>query len=67
MPLVLTVEGMTCDGCSNAVQRVVSRVPGVIKAAVSLADKRLDIEGAPDRGAVVAAVEKAGYKVAEAP
>jgi P-type Cu+ transporter len=63
MELELTVEGMTCDGCKNAVERVVKRVPGVSDAAVSLADKRLVVRGNPDRAAVVAAVQKAGYTV----
>ncbi len=55
------VEGMTCGGCVSAVERVMSRVAGVTAVRVSLADKRLVVEGNPDRAAVIAAVQRAGY------
>jgi Au+-exporting ATPase len=58
----LAIEGMTCDGCVQSVQRVVRKVPGVTSAVASLAEKKLVIEGEPDRADVIRAVEKAGYK-----
>jgi copper chaperone CopZ len=67
MGLELTIGGMTCDGCKAAVERVVGRVPGVTRAAVSLAAKRLEVEGDPDPAAVRRAIEKAGYTVERSP
>jgi Au+-exporting ATPase len=58
----LEIEGMSCDGCVQAVQRVVRKVPGVVSAEANLAEKQLTVEGNPERAAVIAAVEKAGYK-----
>jgi copper chaperone CopZ len=55
------VEGMTCDGCIGAVERVARKVPGVASAKATLADKKLVIEGTPDPNAVIAAVQRAGY------
>lgn len=66
MAMQLTVTGMTCDGCRQAVERVVKRVPGVSAAAVTLADGRLEVQGEPDPAAVRAAIEKAGYGVTPA-
>lgn len=66
MKLELTVTGMTCEGCSSAVERVVRRVPGVTTATVTLAESRLVVEGAADPAAVTQAVEKAGYKASPA-
>lgn len=40
------IEGMICDGCVRAIQRVVRVVPGVASAVAG----------------VVAAAERAGYK-----
>ena len=60
----LKVTGMTCDGCKSAVERVVQRVPGVVKATVELASGRLVVEGTPDPATIRTAIEKAGYGVA---
>ncbi len=65
--MTLTVEGMTCDGCKAAVERVASRIPGVTAARVTLADRRLEIEGDPDLDALTAAIVRAGYRVAASP
>ena len=56
------VTGMTCDGCTASVERVVKRVPGVTGAKAVLAEGRLFIEGSPDPTSVIAAVKKAGYE-----
>lgn len=57
----LAVTGMTCDGCVNAVTRVLSRVPGAADVHVTLVPARAEIAGTADPAALVAAVRKAGY------
>ena len=58
---VLAVSGMTCQGCVNAVARVLSRVPGAKDIAVDLAAGRAVVHGAANPDALLAAVRKAGY------
>ena len=60
--LELGVQGMTCASCSRRVERAIRVVSGVSGVAVNLATERVRIEGAADPGAVVAAIEQAGYR-----
>jgi copper chaperone len=65
--LTLTVTGMTCGGCENAVKRVLSTVEGVANVTASHVANRvtLDIDTSKTtREAVSAAIARAGYKVA---
>ena len=57
----LAVTGMTCEGCVNAVTRVLSRVPGATQVRVDLAAGRAEVAGSADPAALLAAVRKAGY------
>lgn len=57
----LAVTGMTCDGCVNAVTRVLSRVPGADQVRVDLESGRAEIAGSAAPDALLAAVRKAGY------
>jgi copper chaperone CopZ len=59
--VVLAISGMTCGGCANTVRRVLSRVPGVVKAEVDLAHGRAVVTGGMRPEELVAAVEVAGY------
>ena len=60
------VEGMTCANCVTAVQERVSAVDGVQVASVNLGMGFLTVGGDGYRDeAVRAAVEDAGYRVAE--
>jgi copper chaperone len=64
--MTLTVNGMTCGGCENAVKRVVATVPGVSDVTASHRDNRVTVAydpGKADRAAIAAAIEKAGYRV----
>jgi len=61
------VVGMTCDHCRASVEEEVAEIPGVESVDVDLTTGRVGVRG--DRvsdGAVAAAVEEAGYEVAEA-
>jgi copper chaperone len=60
----LTVQGMTCEGCANAVRRSVGRAAPDARIEVDLAHGRVTVDGKADRAAVVTAIEKAGYAVA---
>jgi copper chaperone CopZ len=56
---------MTCGHCETAVKNEVGHVPGVIAVDVDLASKDVTITGTDlDRGAIVAAIDEAGYDVA---
>lgn len=60
----LDVEGMTCASCSAAVERVVSRLPGVSHAGVNLAAETLNLtldSKVTSLNEVIGAVEDAGY------
>ena len=63
----LKVEGMDCEGCVKSVTRMLSGLPGVQKADVSLAQANAKVTYDPsqvDVGQMKKAVERAGYKAA---
>lgn len=60
----LKVQGMTCEGCVNAVRRSVGHAAPDAKVEVDLKQGRVTVDGDVDRKAVVAAIEKAGFAVA---
>jgi len=59
--LELAVEGMSCASCVGRVERALAAVPGVLEASVNLATERARVRGVADAGALLAAIEKAGY------
>jgi copper chaperone CopZ len=64
--LTLTVEGMTCEGCSALVRKAVKDVRGVLSVQVDFARKQVVISTesccpAPVE-AILRALEKAGYR-----
>jgi len=62
-----TVTGMTCNHCVNAVTEEVTGLPGVTDVQVDLGSGALTITSqAPvERSAVLAAVDEAGYALAD--
>ncbi|NBE98099.1 heavy-metal-associated domain-containing protein [Nonomuraea sp. KC401] len=62
-----TVKGMTCGHCVSSVKEEVGEVPGVTAVEVDLASGRLTVgtDGPVDAAKIVAAVEGAGYGVAD--
>jgi copper chaperone len=61
--LTLAVEGMSCEHCKLAITDEVTRVPGVETVEVDLDAKLVHVRGtAVDQGAVVGAVDDAGYE-----
>ena len=63
----LSVTGMTCSGCVNAVTRVLSRVAGVTSVEVDLDTGRARATGTARPESLIVAVEKAGYAAHLAP
>jgi Cu+-exporting ATPase len=66
----LDVRGMTCAACVARVERALATTPGVTEAGVNLATERATVRYAPgavDREALIRAVRRAGYDVAEPP
>lgn len=62
----LTVEGMSCNHCKNAVEKAVRGLPGVMAAEVDLAAKGLKVEFDAAKSSlddIKKAVDDAGFKV----
>ena len=64
---VITVTGMSCAHCENAVRAEISAIPGVSQVDVNVASGEVKIlaEPVPDAATLRAAVEEAGYQLAE--
>lgn len=65
---IFAVEGMTCTACSKAVEKAVSKLPGVSSANVNFASEKLNVVYDKDkikRRDIKEAVSKAGYKLLE--
>lgn len=62
----LEIDGMTCGGCVASVTRVLTRLPGVASAEVSLEKARAVVDHDPAIAPLPAlrvAVEDAGFSV----
>ncbi|AIS15157.1 metal ABC transporter ATPase [Pseudomonas chlororaphis subsp. aurantiaca] len=61
--LELNIGGMTCASCVGRVERALSKVAGVTRVSVNLANERahVDLLGQVDSADLIAAVDKAGY------
>lgn len=55
------VTGMSCAACSTHVEKAVRGVEGVTDVSVSLLTNSMIVEGTAKSGAIIAAVEHAGY------
>ena len=64
---VITVTGMTCEHCEKAVRPEITAIPGVSQVDVDLPSGEVKVmaEPAPDIADLRAAVEEAGYQLAE--
>jgi copper chaperone len=62
---VITVAGMTCGHCVAAVRGEIGKLPGVTGVEVSLetGTVRVAADPPPDRAALSAAVDEAGYEL----
>lgn len=56
-----SVTGMSCAACQAAVERAVSKVPGVESVAVSLLTNSMGVEGTASEEDIIRAVVSVGY------
>lgn len=66
--ITLPVTGMTCGGCVNSVTRVLTALPGVQTAVVTLTPGQAQVTYDParvDRTAMVRAVVDAGFGISD--
>ena len=64
----LTIQGMHCEGCAKTVEALLTAEPGVKAATASYASGSARVlydPGAADLARLIAAVARAGYRVAE--
>lgn len=64
--LVVTIEGMHCDGCAETIKALLTVETGVKAATVSYPDGRARVLYDPasaDEKKLVAAIVRGGYKV----
>jgi copper chaperone len=65
--LIYRVDGMTCEHCRSAVSSEVAKVTGVDSVDVDLSTKLVTVRGDQvEDGAVVAAIDEAGYDAVRA-
>lgn len=64
--IVITVTGMTCGHCVNAVRSEIGKLPGVSGVDIDLKTGAVTItaDPAPDAAALKDAVDAAGYEIA---
>jgi len=62
----LHVKGMACAACSANLERSISKIEGVIKAAVNLTTEKLTVEYDPEQTGVeqfTEIIDKLGFRV----
>ena len=61
MSQTITVEGMSCEHCEQTVEDALEGVEGVQSVDVDREAERATVEGDAETGALVSAVDEAGY------
>ena len=60
--ITIPIQGMSCGGCVRNVHHALGRLPGVRVDNVSVGQATVSYDPAvTDRGAIAAAIERAGY------
>jgi copper chaperone len=59
--VTLSVKGMSCEGCANAVKKIVARNAPQAETQIDLASGLVRIAGASDAAVLAAAITKGGY------
>ena len=60
--IILAVQGMTCEGCVRAVERVVKRVDPSADVRIDLAGGRVELTTTSPAAQIGAAIDAAGYQ-----
>jgi len=58
----IKIDGMSCQHCKMAVEKALSKVPGVTSYSVDLDKGEALVSGNPDTKSVVDAINKLGYQ-----
>lgn len=66
MERTYSVPEISCDHCKNAIEGEVSQVAGVDTVEVDVANRSVLVVGSADDGDIRAAIDEAGYEVADA-
>ncbi|TPE55652.1 cadmium-translocating P-type ATPase [Maribrevibacterium harenarium] len=61
----LSLQGITCSGCVNTIQKALSNVPGVDQAEVNFATRTAQVMTDVDAATLIAAVQQVGYGAEE--
>lgn len=61
----LKIEGATCQGCVNSIEKSIGLVAGVTNVKFNLDSKLAKVDGNPERNAIINAVETAGFEVVD--
>ena len=59
----LSVGGMACSGCADAVTRAVEKAAPGARVAIDLGAGKVVVTGAPSREVVAEAITRAGYDI----
>jgi copper chaperone len=59
--VTLNVKGMSCEGCANAVKKIVARNVPQAETQIDLSTGLVRIVGAPDGVSLADAISKGGY------
>jgi P-type Cu+ transporter len=65
---ILQIEGMTCAACAKRIEKVTSKIDGVLESSVNYATEKLLISFEPSKvrvSDIKQSIEKAGYKASE--
>ncbi len=63
-PLELSVKGMTCQKCVQAVTRALMELPSVEKVEVSLENRSAKVWGTAERAALIRVLDHIGFSAA---
>ena len=65
--ITLTAPDIVCGGCANAIKKALGALPGVAGVSVDIATKQVTVTYGTTvtRDALVAALDRAGFPVAE--
>jgi copper chaperone len=59
--IILSVDGMSCGGCVQAVKRVMEKADPTVQADICLEDGRVEAVTKVPAGRLAEAISKAGY------
>ncbi len=65
IPVILSIEGMSCAGCVASVEKALSKVQGVEQVSVNFAEHTASIKGQASASSLIKALVDAGYNATE--